>query len=105
MAMDLYLATYCVGSVEEILTPLHKVCSLLLPLRVKCVIALFGLCAFTSSSHFHEQVLSLLCKTLKCHYHHLFFLFLREGVHACCGCSQREMRESSLGMRGHISCC
>lgn len=55
--MDLYLATYCVGSVEEILTPLYKVCSLLLPLRGECVIALFSLCAFTSPSHFHKQVL------------------------------------------------
>lgn len=57
MTMDLYLATYCVGSVEAILTPLHKACSLSLPLRRECVIALFGLCAFTSPSHFHEQVL------------------------------------------------
>lgn len=53
--MDLYLATYCVGLVEEMLTPLHKACSLLLPLRRECVIALFGLCAFTSPSH--EQML------------------------------------------------
>lgn len=57
MTMDMYLATYCVGSVEEILTPLHKACGLLLPLRGVCVIALFGFCAFTSPSHFQEQVL------------------------------------------------
>lgn len=50
MAMDLYLATYCVGSVEEILTPLHKACSLLLPLR-GCVIALvWFVCIYFSLS-------------------------------------------------------
>lgn len=41
MPKDLYLATYCVGSMEEVLAPLHKVCSLLLALRREYGIALF----------------------------------------------------------------
>lgn len=51
MTMDLYLATYCVGSVEEILTPLRKACGLLLPLRgVLCDCPLWLLCIYFSLS-------------------------------------------------------
>lgn len=41
MTEDLYLATCCVGSVEEVLAPLHKAYSLLLVLRREYGIALF----------------------------------------------------------------
>lgn len=42
MTKDLYLATYYIGSMEEVPTLLHMVCGCLLALRREYGIALFG---------------------------------------------------------------
>lgn len=90
MTKDLYLATYCVGSGEEVLAPLYKVCSLLLALRREHGIALFewGLLRTCFSLPLSWASALAIVKSSEASLSpSLPLLIWHENVRVCCGCS------------------